>query len=1307
MAKVLICSDSPFLNTGFANVARFIGKTLHSNGHDVTHLGFSDPRMDKSSGKWAGRVIPWTVISTTGQPDDRFGQRTYSSILNSINPNLTIIVADVWNTDHLLSLATCPTVLLLHIEGAPLPTRLTHDKARELIVPQIITRANLVVSAGPFGRKVIQDRMVEYCKLPPAKTDKEIQSVIKNTNIVIPDAIDTSLFKPEARATLKSKLFKGIKNDDFIVGYFGRQNPRKGLPYAIEAFASWKDRPENVYLYLHTAVRDRAGWNLGQLITDAGIGEKVIIDPTIKVGGGCSDEVLNALYNACFVAGTPVLTMNGHVPIESIIEGDMVVSAQGNLQKVVAISRREYGGRLLNILTSRNQIGTISTDNHKFFVLNTETKKPEYIEAKNIKMGDLLLAPVPVGDDLITSSSTLNVCEALEIQDSYLKKRYDTTIENTKNCYRIQPRDGNVPHFTHDGRVYIIAVVENIIEIIQPDGDSVMVYNIEVDKDHSYIACGVGVKNCDIVLLPSTGEGAGLTLAEASAAGTPCITTNYAESPNYIGDVCELVKPDAFWVEPITNIRRAVPSIDGIVQRMKKLHRDPKYREQLGARARDVIVKNFDVNRVGPMWVKLVEKVAKKDVDSTTIVDTRTTRKNKRVCFIGTYFLPDLIGGGEITYYKILREFQKRGWETSAFICRDGIRDEEVVIDDITVARRDKYNMERKIGTYLEETAPDVIITTLIDPTFTRIALRAAKSIDAVTVYYEQFYNSICTRYRDVMTLGPENTAPWGNEILSMCDIIYSNGSFVQAAMEKHQGFNSKVLHPYINLEEAKVKKWEPEYVTMINPDPGKGGNTLLYAAKNMPDTKFLTVKISNKNDYRILKEEAPKIGNLSVWDFQHDIRKIYEKTKILIVPTIVDETFCRVIPEAQSNGIPIIGRDVGGIKDTMGNGGILIGKFEDDDAWCSAIQYLLNNNEEYERLSKKAIENAKRIDYNKEFSDFFNDIDIAMNPKTSKKRICCVVPDFAGVAEVFENMVKLFPNDIEIISVNATTISRSIIGRIEKNVPETLIFGAWIPMYKEIMELMRKKYPEMRIVVGWFSNFSQMEFSVNNELGIFNNLKVRTKEKNPVVNEIWMSSIEDATIVGKINSSVKPLPCPVHIPNAVPNYIPEIGKVKVSLFCTPGPRKNLSNQLVACSMVPNIELHLNGLSKRPEFAELLKSLGIKYIEHGWMAKSIYRRTIESMDVGLQVTFAETFNYVVAEHMAAGVPVVSSFMVPIVANEKELHPIMAQKADSPTEIARCIVEANKNRTVYSRASMAAIKRLAEKNNNEIRGLLNI
>ena len=746
---------------------------------------------------------------------------------------------------------------------------------------------------------------------------------------------------------------------------------------------------------------------------------------------------------------------------------------------------------------------------------------------------------------------------------------------------------------------------------------------------------------------------------------------------------------------------------------MKKFHQHPKYGKELGERARKRMVERFDSKLIAPQWVRLAEAMIKAKPIKHPIEQLQKPKDKKTICFVGSFFMPDLIGGGEITYYKILKEFEARGWKPYCLVCRDGIVDESMEIDGIHVTRTDRNALERKVARYINVLKPDVVITTLIDPTLTRTALRAGRESGAINIYYEQFYNSIVKEYRNVMSLTEDKAVPWGKEILGQCDLVYSNSAFVQQAMEKHQGFSSKILHPYIDFDEAKIDeskhgKWDPQYITMINPDPGKGGLTMLYVAKKLATYKFLTVKISQRADYRALLSGAPSIPNLDVWEFQKDPRKIYQKTKLLILPTVVDETFGRVILEAQRNGIPVIARDVGGVKDTMGDGGILIDKHEDDDVWCDTIIKVMENQELYDDLSEKAQDNWKRFNYKNEFDSLFNDIENIDKPSENRgqKDLCCVFPNFPGVREVFTNLEKVLPDQVGMINITTMAMQASeVMERLKVYKPKTVVFGAWIPMYINIMKQIRKNFPNVRIVVGWFSNFSQMEFSVNNELGIFGQLRRHMHGKDHLIDEIWMSSEEDGSFLNRTEKMIKPFPCPVALKEVKKASSKSNDKVKIGLFCTPGPRKNLANQLLAASQIPNAELHVNGLSQRPEFSTLMKHLELKVIDHGWMAKEKYLQTIADMDIGLQVTFAETFNYVVADFMNQGIPIITSYMVPIISRDLTLHDLAVKKADSPDEITSKILSALKNREHYGILCKQSIIKLAERNNRILKDLI--
>ncbi|MBS2039145.1 glycosyltransferase [bacterium] len=103
----------------------------------------------------------------------------------------------------------------------------------------------------------------------------------------------------------------------------------------------------------------------------------------------------------------------------------------------------------------------------------------------------------------------------------------------------------------------------------------------------------------------------------------------------------------------------------------------------------------------------------------------------------------------------------------------------------------------------------------------------------------------------------------------------------------------------------------------------------------------------------------------------------------------------------------------------------------------------------------------------------------------------------------------------------------------------------------------------------------------------------------------------------------------------------------------------------------PNYLLHLNGLSEVAGFKELLFDLGIPFLDHGWISSERMPKLLDQMDLGLQISFSESFGYLVTEHLLRGIPVLGSSMVPPLDwLKKELRePMQVIRADDPEAIA--------------------------------------
>lgn len=115
----------------------------------------------------------------------------------------------------------------------------------------------------------------------------------------------------------------------------------------------------------------------------------------------------------------------------------------------------------------------------------------------------------------------------------------------------------------------------------------------------------------------------------------------------------------------------------------------------------------------------------------------------------------------------------------------------------------------------------------------------------------------------------------------------------------------------------ALSSPWDVErqvYITQINVHAGKGSDVFRYCAINMPTCRFqCVVTDSSSNGGGGSGSRFP--DNVLVLPRTDKIATVYERTKILIIPSVVDETFCRVAFEGLMNGLPIVASPSGYMK--------------------------------------------------------------------------------------------------------------------------------------------------------------------------------------------------------------------------------------------------------------------------------------------------------------------------------------------------------------------------------------------------------
>jgi len=102
---------------------------------------------------------------------------------------------------------------------------------------------------------------------------------------------------------------------------------------------------------------------------------------------------------------------------------------------------------------------------------------------------------------------------------------------------------------------------------------------------------------------------------------------------------------------------------------------------------------------------------------------------------------------------------------------------------------------------------------------------------------------------------------------------------------------------------------------------------------------------VDEKDNVKIIALEGKIMGTAEDELF---IDKIYEKTKILLMPSKVREAFGRTAIEALYNYIPVISSNLGGLNESNVNSELVIDNINDIEKWNMTIKKVLSDYKKY-----------------------------------------------------------------------------------------------------------------------------------------------------------------------------------------------------------------------------------------------------------------------------------------------------------------------------------------------------------------------
>lgn len=129
-------------------------------------------------------------------------------------------------------------------------------------------------------------------------------------------------------------------------------------------------------------------------------------------------------------------------------------------------------------------------------------------------------------------------------------------------------------------------------------------------------------------------------------------------------------------------------------------------------------------------------------------------------------------------------------------------------------------------------------------------------------------------------------------------------------------GLESELIYPdvYTATPARAPEPSRQRYATLINACTYKGIDILLGLADALPGQEFLAVESWGTTE-RDLGELAAR-PNITVRPSVDDVEEIYGQTKVLMMPSLWDETFGYACVEAMLRGIPVLAADVAGLRE-------------------------------------------------------------------------------------------------------------------------------------------------------------------------------------------------------------------------------------------------------------------------------------------------------------------------------------------------------------------------------------------------------
>lgn len=168
-------------------------------------------------------------------------------------------------------------------------------------------------------------------------------------------------------------------------------------------------------------------------------------------------------------------------------------------------------------------------------------------------------------------------------------------------------------------------------------------------------------------------------------------------------------------------------------------------------------------------------------------------------------------------------------------------------------------------------------------------------------------------------------------------DVFITPSQALAALCREAHGIEPRVVRDIVarpfdgarNLQPARIAARRQRWVTMVNPDPQKGGlffiNVAAQAAALAPGLRFRALQGRwGRADWVRLGVAEADLARIDWQPETDDMARVYDEAALVLMPSLGFEASGRVVGEALLAGVPVLAMRSGGIPEQLGDGGLL-----------------------------------------------------------------------------------------------------------------------------------------------------------------------------------------------------------------------------------------------------------------------------------------------------------------------------------------------------------------------------------------------